>query len=330
VPTIVEKSSTLRLRRPAAALLVLLTSLCWVAAVDARPAAEAGRQGVAVDYFALGDSVASGHGLGDRGACRRSSRAYPRKVRAALEDRRGLVRFRMLACSGAVATGAKEDGPRSLRYQVTRTLDELSSRRTLVTLTIGVNDFEWSDIVLTYFRLRSDESSFEEWRSAITNDVAASLRRELRRLLAHRNVAVVLTEYYNPVNTGSILFGPPLPCESFAACYERTERIAHGLNAALREVRASLPGRARVRVARVHDAFHGHESPAPICGTAGPDAAETWIQHPQDPGSDSFPAVPPEIEAVTGDWRGDCFHPNEEGSRAIAAAVDRAALAVGR
>ena len=62
-------------------------------------------RGKQIDYFALGDSVASGHGLdGASGECLRSSKAYPYTVRDALETRYHKVNFppqHHLACSGA-------------------------------------------------------------------------------------------------------------------------------------------------------------------------------------------------------------------------------------
>jgi hypothetical protein len=55
-----------------------------------------------IDYFALGDSVASGHGLNDDGsACRRSSDAYPRLVEDLLLERYHVVNLHFYACSGA-------------------------------------------------------------------------------------------------------------------------------------------------------------------------------------------------------------------------------------
>jgi hypothetical protein len=66
-----------------------------------------------IDYFALGDSVASGHGLaGATGECFRSNKAYPYTVRDALKMRYQKVNFpthkaadgsvvrHHLACSG--------------------------------------------------------------------------------------------------------------------------------------------------------------------------------------------------------------------------------------
>src|SRR6188472_1396199 len=58
----------------------------------------------AVEYFALGDSIASGHGLqGAQGNCLQSSHAYPYKVRDILATQY-TVKFpasHHLACSGS-------------------------------------------------------------------------------------------------------------------------------------------------------------------------------------------------------------------------------------
>jgi hypothetical protein len=57
---------------------------------------------VQLDYFALGDSIPSGHGLGDSGDCRQSERAYPHIVQGLLESQWNYqVNFHLLACSGA-------------------------------------------------------------------------------------------------------------------------------------------------------------------------------------------------------------------------------------
>jgi lysophospholipase L1-like esterase len=277
----------------------------------------------AVDYLALGDSIASGHGLLDSGGtCRRSPAAYPRTVLAELRERHDRVRFTMLACSGAVAAG-DADGLRSLKRQVTKALGRIGARPTLVTITVGVNDFAWSDIVASYFRLRDPNSaSFEGWVDSTADRMAQAIDVQLRRLIARSKVIVVLTDYPNPVNTGSILFGGPVPCTDPGACYARTEYLVHALN-------ASLEGlvRKRVKLASIHETFHGHEGPSPTCGSSPPTVEDTWFQHPDDPESNSFPPVAALVGEV---WRGDCFHPNASGAGGIAGAVNRVARAAGR
>ena len=142
----------------------------------ASPAA-AGGGALGLDYVALGDSVAAGRGLGDTGGlCRRSPRAYPRLVLRELRQRvAGAVRFASVACSGATAGVADAPGLRSLRRQVTAALERLSGGRALATVTVGVNDFEWSDIPRTYLRLREPQAVF---------DVLARRKGERRRASA--------------------------------------------------------------------------------------------------------------------------------------------------
>jgi lysophospholipase L1-like esterase len=242
-------------------------------------------------------------------------------VVAELRHRHDRVRFTMLACSGALAAG-EAVGLRSLSRQVDAVLARRSQRPALVTLTVGINDFGWSDVVATYFRLRDpDTAAFESWVASTVERAVGALRAQVSRLLRRPKLVVVLTEYPNPVNTASLLFFGPAPCE-VTVCYARTELVVHELNEAL----AGL-ARKRVRIAAVHDAFHGHEAPSPSCGDAPPGVEDTWFQYPEDPDSNSFPALPPFVPSV---WRGDCFHPNGPGSEAIAAAVDAAAKALGR
>ena len=304
-----------------AALAALVLALA--ASAGAAPGAERG-----LDYFALGDSVASRRVMDPGGPCRRSPLAYPEQARDLLAQRYASVRFRFFACAGAEAIAPERTGFGALSRQVDAALRRLTHRPTLVSVTIGINDSDWSDITLTYSRLCDpDEGSFEQWAGGVAAGVERAVVEQLRRLLAHPNVRVVVTEYFNPVNRGSLLFGPPIPCPDVEACYRRTELVIDELNTALRRVPGELKARRRVAVAPVRDAFRGHESPSPECGDAPPEVAETWIQYPTDPASNSFPPLPP---TVPGPWRGDCFHPNELGAAAIASAVEQAARRIGR
>jgi hypothetical protein len=54
-----------------------------------------------IDYFALGDSVASGYGLAnDETACHQSMLAYPWQLYARLQEAFIVRQFELLACSG--------------------------------------------------------------------------------------------------------------------------------------------------------------------------------------------------------------------------------------
>jgi lysophospholipase L1-like esterase len=237
-----------------------------------------------------------------------------------------------LACSGATAGSADAPGLRSFRRQVSGALARLTSRPALVSITIGINDLEWSDIPRTYVRLREPGPLFDSWLAGKAEDIERALRTELSRLLARRSVRIALTEYFNPVNQESILFGGPAPCLDVAACLSRANALVDTVNVTLREAVRGLRHRARVRIVAVRAAFEGHESPSPACGSAPPAVAATWIQHPDDPLSNSFPLRDfPELAPLLGsDWRGDCFHPNDTGAAFIAGAVDRAARRLGR
>ena len=251
----------------------------------------------AVDYVALGDSVASGYGLEPAaGPCYRTQGAYPRLVLERLRERQRVGRFAFLACSGAEARAAS--GPRSLRSQVTSALALIGSRRpTLVSVTIGINDLGWWNLGRARELLDGDRATFEAWLRGSLRSIGIAIERELRRLLARPAVRIVLTEYYDPFNRGSPLF---LLCEDAARCRKRTDEVVTAMNRMLR----GLAG-PRVRVARIQARFRGHEGPRPRCGVLPPDAARSWIQL-------------------------DCIHPNGRGARAIALAVDREALRLGR
>jgi hypothetical protein len=71
--------------------------------------------------------------------------------------------------------------------------------------------------------------------------------------------------------------------------------------------------------------FLGREAPQPTCGDFSPDVEQTWIQYKDDPFSNSNPTELPEWVGPNGEWKGDCFHPNENGAEGIAVAVFEAA-----
>jgi hypothetical protein len=88
--------------------------------------------------------------------------------------------------------------------------------------------------VRTYALLRDPSpADFRAFVTSTATRVKDAVQAQLARLLARRNVVVVLTDYFNPVNHGSLLFGGPAPCADVALCYERTELVVHELNDAL-------------------------------------------------------------------------------------------------
>jgi lysophospholipase L1-like esterase len=264
---------------------------------------EGGISALPIDYFALGDSIASGHGLADdETACRQSVLAYPWGVVAQLQESFLVEQFALLACSGAT-TGA-------LDSQVAEALSRLADRQTLITLTVGANDFGWSDLFPFAQNLCTpDDDAFDAWVASTAHTVEENLVVQLGRLLAHPQVEIILTDYHNPTNTSGAFWERVHPRCLFVNVYDRSEGVAHALNAAIMQAWQRLGSLPYVRVATVHDAFHGHEAPRPWCGTAPPEVDETWIQYPTDPDSNSTPIG------------GDCFHVNRAGAAQFAEAV---------
>jgi lysophospholipase L1-like esterase len=272
-------------------------------------------------YYGLGDSVAAGHGLnGESGDCKRAPGAYPNLVAELLaadpESPYDIAASRHLACSGATSG--------DLTGQVDSVLLDLSTQRqrdpatvALVSMTIGANDFPWTNPTLLGQLLCSASSEFPARVAGVTSAVSSNVQNEIQRLIAERDVYVVLTDYYNPFNARShilrafLVRKSPLyqqGCEeslSLEALYARTEFAIHSLNQAFGQVAAAF-GTDRVRLASVHGAFHGRESPRPHCGTALPSPRDTWVQFPLANGT-------------TGDDL--CFHPNADGANAFATGV---------
>ena len=248
-----------------------------------------------IDYFALGDSVASGYGLADdETTCRQSMFAYPWQIYARLQETFVVHQFDLLACWGTT-TG-------TLDRQVSEVLSHLTAHPTLLTLTVGANDFGWSDVFAFAQDLCTpDDQTFHAWVEGITRTVEDHLVGQLSRVLAYPQVEVILTDYYNPTNVSGAFWKGVRPQCVFVDVYDRSEAVARALNAAITQASQRVGSPAIVQVATVHDAFHGHEAPRPWCGTAPPDQGETWIQYPTDPDSNATPVG------------GDCFHVNRAG-----------------
>lgn len=275
-----------------------------------------------IDYFALGDSVASGHGLSDGGPpCRQSAEAYPWLVLQKLQTQydvqnSGSPESWFFACSGATTA--------TLERQVNQVINKWSGRPTLVSITVGANDFDWANIFGFSKRLCTDEEIFRKWVKTITSSIELRLASSLRRLLSRPNVEVILTDYYNPTNPSGFFWTQINPVCGFVDVYERTALIVLSLNSAIENARARLPAGSQSRIhlsSSVYVKFKGHEAPfqqgGPLtCGTALPRVEATWVQYIGDKDSNSNPGGLP--------LSGDCFHPRRAGAEAIADAVIKA------
>jgi lysophospholipase L1-like esterase len=256
-----------------------------------------------INYFALGDSVASGYGLADdETPCRQSMFAYPGQIYARLQETFVVHQFDLLACSGTT-TG-------TLDRQVSEVLSRLTTHPTLLTLTVGANDFGWSDVYAFAQHLCTpDDQTFHAWVEGITRTVEDQLVGQLSRVLAYPQIEVILTDYYNPTNVSGAFWKAVRPQCVFVDVYDRSEAVARALNATIAQASERVGSPGIVQVATVHDAFHGHEGPRPWCGTAPPDQEDTWIQYPTDPDSNATPVG------------GDCFHVNRAGAEHYAEMV---------
>ncbi len=265
-----------------------------------RPSAGSAATPLAIDYFALGDSIAAGHGLGDEDGpdpaicctppgvdacrrfaeccqtCRRSSRAYPYRVAellatAATAPPVRIETFVHHACSGATVVDPENPSlppARLLQTQVSDTIAGLSPRPALVTMTVGANDFPWFDFFrAAYHLVAQSDDQYAAWIAERAESVSGLIGAEIARLLAAGNVIVVLTDLYNPFNRESWFFN----FESWvgAACDRRNcfGRIELGLATINAALRATIDGLAatvapgRVGLAGIGEGFRGHEAP---------------------------------------------------------------------
>lgn len=270
-------------------------------------------RGVTLHYFALGDSVASGHGLMDDGdPCHRSDSAYPRMLAGRLAYRYAEVRFTTFACSGATAIlpDTLDDPNKWFTNQVDNVLAVLPGpdEPVLVSITIGANDLRFSH-PRQFFNLlyRPNPKAFEQFLYNTVEKVRQALVSEIPRLLAFPNVAIAITEYYNPLNTDSLFFsGPGGWCGLVIECYDRSELEIHVLNGAIIQAYFDMGRPARLQVSAIHEQFHGHEGPMPWCGRDPPTVGDSWIQI------------------------ADCIHPNVLGSAVYAEQVDLDTLRLDR
>jgi len=300
-----------------------------------------------IDYFALGDSIAAGHGLQDTGEpCRRSRYSYPYRVALELTREYGNVSFpaeHHLACTGAKANkpakaDLDKDPNKWLVSQVDYVLDHLDpSRSTIVSIGIGANDFGWANPEIIKQRLYfDDDETYAAWVATTVAAVKKTLKAQVERLLRHRHVGVILVEYHNPFNRESVFFNADWQgatnlllrdrCAGLLRlCYQRTEDAIHLLNSALLEIYIELHHPERLQITAIHVASHGHESPRADevksrCGTASPTITDSWVQYRDDPNSNSFPSIGANV-AGSELWIGDCFHLNIFGSVHFARAV---------
>jgi lysophospholipase L1-like esterase len=306
----------------------------WLAV---RPAGDGNAAGAEpVTYLALGDSVASGHGLGTKAqpgsgeqtylpgvGCQRSTgqtaetSSYTDVVAEALEGRFARVMYEKLACSG-------HDTTQLLELQLPRADQVLAGRgQAVVTITIGANNYSFWDPRSYLHVFDLSQGGFDQWRQAIEGGVRRDVAAALEHLgRDHGDRRLLVTEYFNPFNSGATVFDVTAACREGLSCGSRMVATIDGLNAALRGAVADYAGRRQPGwggaglAGGVAAAFRDHAAPRPACGSATPDLAGSWIQSPR---------VPALLTSLIGQQRvgagNDCFHPNATGHRELARLV---------
>ena len=277
-------------------------------------------------YYALGDSIASGHGLpGGTGrtptTCQQSPQAYPYVVAAKLRSipafKERLDFHRPLACSGAQTIHAARGRELTdLPDQVIQLRNEVSAaapQYTLVSLTIGADNFDFRTELLHGLHICKPESEFTSWVDNTSNGIRETLGRNARELLStNPYVRVVVTDYPNPFKMdsayfplllgiawngndhGGVFFDPEdlwadpsciqIRQDQESVLAERTRWMLGRLNGAISDavsaIRAKPEWADRIRLVKIYQAFKAHEGAAPNCGGNSPSLDQSYIQYP--------------------------------------------------
>ncbi len=280
---------------------------------------------------ALGDSVASGHGLDlsdyllqDR--CWRAEReAYPARVldRWRTADPAAEPQLALVACSGAgVEDLLEEPVTGGLDGTAPDDTDELSqvewavrANPALVTLTIGANDLEFTHPE-QYLVGGSLDTELVEQRAA---KIGAGLEAALARLVDATDSRIVVSTYHDP--TAAEPHGVD-GCEG--SCFANAAaRVVDRLNTTIRDTVARFAD-DRVALAEVQELFEDHRAPNGL----GPDA----LRAGEGPGplGTLFDRTTSAIQAYCAaghpdyeSWINsiDCVHPDGQGADAYAEVV---------
>jgi lysophospholipase L1-like esterase len=284
---------------------------------------------------AMGDSVASGHGLqlrdylGGDSCWRAESDAYPaRLLRLLVEQGRWPRdgRVALVACSGVrtsdLLTRAVRGGLPGSAPAGTSSLPQVDwavrGNPGLVTLTVGANDLGFSKPWELVRDGRLDVATLDARLARLRTD----LRVVLDRLVAATDATVVVTTYYDPSATS-----PQGIDGCRTTCFSSVVTTAlDRFNGAIGDVVAAVaagPGGQRVRLADIRPAFVGHGAPNGL----GPDGLREGgfglfgtLVGPLTEGTHPYCAR----GSTTGEpWVNsvDCVHPDARGAGEIARVV---------
>lgn len=233
-----------------------------------------------IQYAALGDSVAAGFGLPDPAdstkACGRTTGAYPNL----LADARGLS-LANFACSGAKLSDlfAGRRAPTQLNAAFA------SGTPSLMTITAGANDVEWSFFINKCFTrdcgTATDDLTFGRLNAQLAQNVQ-TLFQQIQAMSNGSTPEVVLTGYFDPVSAG---------CNGVDRSITPSE--INWINARTADLNRTLQNGAAqfsfVRFAPID--FSGHD----VC------SSDPWVQSITDPAP---------------------FHPNDQGQQVIAQLIN--------
>ncbi|MGX7826205.1 SGNH/GDSL hydrolase family protein [Actinokineospora sp. 24-640] len=210
-----------------------------------------------VHYVALGDSYSSGSGAGNySGDCRRSDNAYARLWAAEHQP----ASFTFAACTGATTDDV-------LGGQ----LNEVSSKTTLVSITVGGNDIGFAD-VLTECTLSGD--------AACASAAQSAADRARADLPARLDTVYAAVRDRAPDARLVVLGYPRLFADGAALCVmsqSKRRALNDGANV-LADITAARAAAAGAVYEDVRDDFAGHE----IC------SGSSWINAVTWPISDSY------------------------------------------
>lgn len=219
---------------------------------------------------AMGDSVASGHGLqesdylGRDGCWRDGGEAYPRRVFDALVAAGDLAEERaelgLVACSGhdtddlfetPVSGGISGTAPDGVD-KLTQLEWAVRANPAIVTLTIGAND---TGFVGPAKLLLPDHSLNRPDVAQRMDVIRSDLRIVLERLVTATDAEIYVTNYYDPTATDPQGV-PGCRHECFA---DKAAEVVDEMNRTIAEVVAEFD--LRVQLVDIHTPFVGHGAP---------------------------------------------------------------------
>ncbi|MFN3215244.1 MAG: GDSL-type esterase/lipase family protein [Acidimicrobiales bacterium] len=276
---------------------------------------------------AIGDSVASGHGLQARDylggdPCFRSDDGYPNLVAQGLIERGVFAETGaavVVACSGAgvadvttaLVTGGSPDWAPPGIGALTQIDWAVRANPAVVTVTVGINDIGFVEPAGLIVDGRLDEEVFDARVSAMADGLGAIVAR----LVGETDADIVVTGYYNPAAARPQgIEGCELECFRTVAG-QAVERVDGAILTA-------LPDDPRVRFVSLAERFADHGAPNGL-GLDSARAGEGVLGELFGGPFVGTQAYCARGETVGESWINalDCVHPDDEGHRQIAAAV---------